>query len=90
MTYPCHWYCPSRVAGLTRNIPKLILTWVVVYFSGHWCGWWAGLGGVFRGHAACRDVHTPVSADTETGGRHPGHGHRGSVPFISAQNQTAD
>lgn len=55
---------PSRVAGLTGNIPKLILIWVVVYFSGHWGGWWAGLGGVSWGHAACRDVHTPVSAQT--------------------------
>lgn len=62
MTYPAMPLVlpPSRVGGLTGNSPKLILLWVVVYFSGHWGGWWAGLGGASWGHAACRDVHTPA------------------------------
>lgn len=77
---------PSRVAGLTGNIPKLILIWVVVYFSGHWGGWWAGLGGVSWGRAACGDVHTQCLHRLELGGGALGMG-TGDL-FPSSQHKT--
>lgn len=81
----------SSVAGLAENSLKLILTSAVLYF---FRSWGRVVGRTGQGHVRAWGVqgcaHTGACTDTDTRERHPRYDNRGSVPVISAQNQTVD
>lgn len=81
----------SSVAGLAENSTKLILTLAVLYFFRTW-GWMVGRMGQEHvwawGVQGC--AHMGACTDIDTQERHPRYDNRGSVPVISAQNQTVD